>query len=254
VLGLTAKRQNSDAFDEESLAATAILERRINPRWRYSYGGSVELSQIEEDTRDTTNTLFGAPLRLNYDGTDDLLDPTSGRRLGLSLTPYIGTFSRNVTFGVAEAAGSSYLAVPDERLVFAGRFRIGSAIGERTSQIPANKRFYAGGGGSVRGYELESLGLLDADGDPLGGRSVLELGLESRIRVNEDIGIVPFLEGGNVFDDPVPNGSGTLRWAAGIGLRYFTLVGPLRFDIAVPLDERPSDDDYQIYISIGQAF
>ncbi|MEX2643662.1 MAG: autotransporter assembly complex family protein [Acetobacterales bacterium] len=254
LLNLTARQQDTDAFYEQSIAALAALERKLNEHWRYSYGLSAEFAQIEEDDETDTFMLFGGPLTARRDSTDDLLDPTKGSRLSLGLTPYFGTFTRDVTFGVAEVAGSSYFATPIERLVLAGRIRLGSIFGEPTGEVPASKRLYAGGGGSVRGYEFQSLGPLDSTSDPVGVRSVLEIGFEPRIGLTESIGLVPFIEGGNVYDDPLPDRVSELRWAAGLGLRYFTPVGPLRFDVAVPLDKRPTDDNYQIYISIGQAF
>ena len=87
------------------------------------------------------------------------------------------------------------------------------------------------------------------------GREVeLEVGAELRTRITENIGLVPFVEGGAVTTDVVPTFDTPLQWAAGIGLRYFTVIGPLRFDVAVPINARPTDDDFEFYISIGQAF
>ena len=81
------------------------------------------------------------------------------------------------------------------------------------------------------------------------------MGAEVRIRVTEEIGFVPFVDGGTVFDDPWLNSGETLRWAAGLGFRYFTGFGPLRLDVAFPLNPRDDvDDTFQFYISFGQAF
>ncbi len=159
-------------------------------------------------------------------------------------------------FFTTTAGGSAYYALDsDSRFVLAGRTKIGSAIGEPTDKIPANKRFYAGGGGSIRGYDFQSVGPLDADNDPLGGRSLLEVGAELRIRATESIGLVPFVDGGTVYDSPYPDFEEAFRWAAGVGVRYFTGFGPIRLDIALPLDKRKDvDDDFQLYISFGQAF
>ena len=127
-------------------------------------------------------------------------------------------------------------------------------MGESTEDLPANKRFYAGGGGSVRGYEFQTVGPLDDDDDPLGGRSLVEVSAEVRTRVTDEIGLVPFVDGGTVFDTAYPDFDETLRWAAGIGLRYFTAVGPVRVDFAFPLNGRDDDDAFQFYVSFGQAF
>ena len=162
----------------------------------------------------------------------------------------------SVSFLALEANGSAYQAVDKaEKVVFAGRFRIGSVAGETTDTLPANKRLYAGGGGSVRGYKYRMVGPLSANGAPAGGRSLAELGLESRIKVSEHIGIVPFVEGGGVYDGITPQFPNDTLWAGGLGLRYYTLVGPLRADLAFPLNGRAGIDSvFEFYISIGQAF
>lgn len=127
--------------------------------------------------------------------------------------------------------------------------------GDSTNDIPATKRFYAGGGGSIRGYKYQTVGPLNSKNDPVGGRSLLEIGFEARVRITEDIGIVPFIEGGNVYESMLPDFADELLWGAGLGIRYYTAVGPIRFDVAVPLDRRDNvDDAFQFYISIGQAF
>ncbi|WP_258548881.1 autotransporter assembly complex protein TamA [Thalassospira lucentensis] len=142
----------------------------------------------------------------------------------------------------------------DGDYVMAARARTGTIIGEERGNLPSNKRFYSGGGGSIRGYEYQKVGPLADDGDPVGGRSVLEVGFEFRARITESFGIVPFIEGGNVYESNNPDDI-SLLWATGLGFRYYTAVGPLRFDVAVPLDKRENvDDDYQFYISLGQAF
>src|SRR3546814_10947023 len=98
------------------------------------------------------------------------------------------------------------------------------------------------------------LGPLDASGDPLGGRSQIGLGTELRARVTEDFGGVIFVEGGNVYEDPVPDFDEEILWGAGFGLRYYTGLGPIRLDLAFPINPRHEDDFFQLYVSLGQAF
>jgi translocation and assembly module TamA len=174
----------------------------------------------------------------------------------LRSTPFTGAYNGPLTFWRNEIIGSTYHSPAfTPRLTLAARTRLGSTFGEQRDDLPANRRFYAGGGGSIRGYEFEMVGPLDEDEDPLGGRSVAELGLELRLKVTEQIGVVPFFEGGNVFKSAYPDFSESLLWAAGLGLRYYTPVGPLRLDVAVPLDKRDDvDESFQFYISLGQAF
>ena len=143
----------------------------------------------------------------------------------------------------------------DERFILAGRTRIGTTVGADSESLPANRRFYAGGGGSIRGYAYQLVGPLDDDEDPFGGTSLVEFGAEVRVRVTDTIGVVPFIDGGMVYDDPWPDADQELLWAAGLGLRYFTGFGPLRLDVAFPLNRRDGvDDAFQFYISFGQAF
>ncbi len=246
-------RDDTDAFESLGVKGQAGIERRFGASWRGFTGLSVDLSQIDDQDDTSNSLLFGLPLTVTRDTTDNPLDATTGTRLTLSTTPLAGHNDGAVAFLANEAGAAGFLPIGD-RIVLAGRGRLGSIFGEDTAKIPADRRFFAGGGGSVRGYELQSVGPHDAQGAPIGGRSVYELGLELRVRLTDTIGIVPFLEGGQVFDDSLPDFSEAPLWSAGLGLRYFTAVGPIRFDIATPLNGRSTDDDFQFYISFGQAF
>ncbi|MET4807020.1 autotransporter assembly complex family protein [Limibacillus sp. MBR-115] len=250
-------REDTDAFESKAITSYLGLERTWGEDWTYSLGGSLEFEQ-STDARNTearTLGLVGVPMAAQYDGTDNLLDPTHGQRLGVVLTPYFATIEESFSFTSTEINASTYHALDeDSRYVFALRGRLGSAFGATAGELPASKRFYAGGGGSVRGYAFQSVGPLDASNDPLGGKSVAEINAEFRLRVTKDIGVVPFLDGGMVSSNTMPSGSEPFRWGAGLGLRYHTAVGPIRFDFAVPLNKRDSDDNYAFYISLGQAF
>jgi len=135
-----------------------------------------------------------------------------------------------------------------------GRAAAGSLTGENVRNIPASLRFYSGGGGSVRGYKYQSLGPHDRNGDPLGGLSFTDVSLEARFRITESFGIVPFVDGGMVYETTMPDWGRDLSWGVGLGFRYYTLIGPIRLDIATPLQDRDNNKAFQIYLSIGQAF
>jgi translocation and assembly module TamA len=251
--------EDNEAYERLAVDALVALERPILENWRVSAGVSFGYEIIDERAGNDDERrfqLFGLPLTASRDTTNDPLDPTSGTRLQLSFTPYTGVGDEDLLFLSTIAGGSAYYAIDDDdRFVLAGRARVGSIVGEKASTLPASRRFYAGGGGSIRGYEYQLVGPLDDDDKPFGGTSLLELGAEVRVRVTEEIGIVPFIDGGTVYDDPWPNGEETLRWAAGLGLRYFTGFGPVRLDVAFPLNPRDGvDDAFQFYISFGQAF
>ncbi|TNE37161.1 MAG: outer membrane protein assembly factor [Alphaproteobacteria bacterium] len=248
--------ENTEAYKEDSVSTYAGIDRPWQENWTVSVGTSLEYSKIEDSGQTDNFFLAGIPFGVRYNSTDSLLDPTSGFRASSAAVPYIGLNQVSPDFLRLEFNGSTYYPVTrDKKFVLAVRGKIGMMAGEDSSDIPATKRFYAGGGGSVRGYKYQTVGPLDANNDPTGGRSLLEAGFEARWRITDSIGIVPFIEGGNVYDSMAPDFSGEFLWGAGLGFRYYTAIGPIRFDVAVPLNRRAGvDDAYQLYFSIGQAF
>jgi translocation and assembly module TamA len=249
-------RQTTDAFDELGVASTGKVRRPLSDTWTGSVGGSLEWSQLKDDKGQNTSTLVGIPTELYRDATDSLLDPREGIRLRLQATPYVGWFNQTARFLSTTAIVSGYQPIDaDKRFVIAGRAKVGNIVGQAREDIPANKRFYAGGGDSIRGYQFQKVGPLDDNNDPLGGRSVLEVSTELRATVWGNFGLVTFIDGGNIYTPVYPDLSEDLRWAAGVGARYITVVGPVRFDIAFPLNQpRELDEPFQFYVSLGQAF
>lgn len=245
-----------EAYDRTGAAAEVSVERRLSPTWTASVGTGVEYAVIDDDNDEHTSTLWGFPLHAWRDATDSKLDPRNGSRLDFAVTPYVGTYDDPVGFVKNRAEARFYQPLSDDEwTVLAGRVAIGAIFGSDRDAIPPDKRFYAGGGGSVRGYGYQLATDLDAANDPVGGKSLFEVGLELRRQVSETIGIVPFVEGGRAFASQMPSFGDGLFWGAGIGVRYFSPVGPVRFDVAVPLERRANvDDPFQIYISLGQAF
>jgi translocation and assembly module TamA len=130
---------------------------------------------------------------------------------------------------------------------------VGAALGATRDDITLDKRFYAGGGGSVRGYVFQSIGPRDAGNKPLGGASLMEVSVEWRQRISGPWGAVAFVDAGAVGEDAVP-GTGGFRVGVGAGLRYLTAIGPIRVDVGVPLNPQRGDPAYGLYVGIGQAF
>lgn len=247
--------EENDAYKENRIKAGVSLERSLGRWWTGSLGTTFQITETEDINGRITYQLIGIPALLRYDNTDDVLDPREGLRATLAATPYFGASDQSATtFTKLEAAGSTYLGFTDE-LVLALRGRYGLIAADDTTDVPGSTRFYAGGGGSVRGYGYQKAGPLDAKGDPIGGRSVLEASVEARYRFTETIGGVAFIDGGQAFSTLEPSFSDPLLWGAGLGLRYYTPIGPVRLDVAVPLNKRRNvDDAFQIYVSLGQAF
>jgi translocation and assembly module TamA len=256
VASAAIEREDTDAFVANRVTASTGVEQRFSSSLTAGLALSLAVEKDEETGTDDTFTLIGTPIYLRYDNTDNPLDPTTGAKALAAATPYYALFTQSDQFLRSETTGSTYLKFDQAaRYVLAVRGRLGSIWGAGREELPASIRFYSGGGGSVRGYGFQQLGPLDEHNDPEGGRSVVEFGSELRIRITDTIGVVPFIEGGNVYVDSLPEvTSFDFRYGAGLGLRYYTTIGPLRFDVAVPLDRRHTDDAFQIYISLGQAF
>ena len=142
---------------------------------------------------------------------------------------------------------------PDDKLVLAAKVEAGSYHGAPLHSIPPSHRYYLGGAGSVRGYGYQQIGPMDDENEPEGARSYQLVNLETRFKVTDSLGFVAFLDGGMAYRDEMPKFDLDMDYGAGLGVRYFTPIGPVRFDVAVPLKENPNPP-LQFYISIGQAF
>jgi len=251
------EREDSDAFRTAELYFGGNITRDLSDDQVIGLGGQYGLSRIDDIYGSQNVALLSLPLFFLYDQRDDLLDPLSGWMARLDIAPTLDTLDIGTAFLKSRVEGSYYLSLsPSKRQVLAFRSAVGSLIGGAlAADVPATERFYAGGGGSVRGVGYQLAGPLDSLGNPVGGRSFLELSSELRIRVGESYGVVAFLDGGNSWEDSFPDLSGNLRWGAGVGARYYTGFGPIRADLAVPLNRREEvDDAWQVYFSIGQAF
>ena len=255
--GLAQVRHIEDnAYDETGATLSAGLEREQGRYWTYGGGGLLEYSRIDDQLYSEDVFLVGVPAFVRYDGSNDLLNPTEGIRAALYGTPYYAFRDRGDSpFLRAETIVSGYLPIDDEhRYVLASRGRLGSIFAETLNDVPLTKRLYSGGGGSVRGYGDQMIGPIDVNNDPTGGRSVAELSVEARARVYGDFGVVAFVDAGSVSTAVAPDFSDGVQYAAGLGGRYYSPVGPIRFDLAFPLNGRRVDDAFGFYFSIGPAY
>ncbi len=249
------------AYNSRRELATAGIERRID---RWLTGGLsllaekanvTQLANVTPMTGTQHYELAGLPAYIKLDETDNLLNPTTGYRAQINVTPAHTFSGSHLTFSTNLLSGSTYWALGSEqRAVLAGKLALGSLDGAPLSQLPSDQRIYAGGGGSVRPYGYLMAGPLAPNNVPIGGRSSLVLNLEARIKITETIGIVPFVDAGSYYESPLPQLGRTPLFGVGLGARYYTAFGPLRLDLATPLHKRSGDSPIQVYISLGQAF
>ncbi len=252
------KRKDSDAFEEIGLNVQTSIKRKLSDHWTGNAGVALEGIQItDEDGTQETFGLVSLPASLSFDNRDSALNPHSGFSLGFSAEPFIDALGQSDPFLKTRISGSTYFDLSDSMYdpVIALRASLGNIWGADRADIPASERFYAGGGGSIRGFAYQEAGDTDSDGDPLGGKSLLETSAELRLKFTEKIGGVAFVDGGGAYDSQMPDFGEGFYIGAGVGARYYTDFGPLRFDVAVPVTKKEnSDQAFQIYISIGQAF
>jgi translocation and assembly module TamA len=262
---IVASHVDRDAFEAKTFSLSGGIERQSNfiwqKKWTWSLGAEL-IASGERDTivatgeeRERTFFIGAIPASLGYDGSDDLLDPTTGFRLLGRVSPELSFEGGTFGYTRIQFDASAYRPV-GARTVLAWRVRLGTIAGANRDAIAPSRRFYAGGGGSVRGYGYQRLGPRDVDGDPIGGRSLAEFGLEARIRLNlfgGNFGIVPFVDGGTLTTGMVPD---LKRWqlGAGIGARYYSSFGPIRIDVGTPLKRQEGDSRIAVTVSLGQAF
>lgn len=254
-LSITTKfsHETLDAYDAISWQSRAIVDHKRKSGWTIGTGPTFHYNDVKDEIDDETFGLIGWIFQLKRDTRDDILNPKQGDIVHAEASPIADIFNNNTQFIKTHIEGRTYLSFDNKSSpVLALRAATGATVGSANQSLPKNQRFFAGGGGSVRGYGFQQLGDFE-EGDPVGGRSFVEASIEGRFHLSQSIGAVAFLDGGNVYESITPEFD--LRWAAGTGLRYYTGFFPIRFDMAFPLDKREGiDDDYQFYISIGQAF
>lgn len=245
----------TDYYDAATVTGKVSYAYELTDFDTVNAGVSLAYDSIDDAFGDDNEYLtFGLPMGYVRDTRDNRLNATEGHYGTVTLTPSYDFFGQTF-FTSLEGSISAYLGFGEEdRFVLAGRLSAGSLVGGGDlSAIPATRRFFSGGGGSVRGYAFQEITPYNAADEGTGGRSYVTANLEARINVTDTIGIVPFLDIGTVADNTVPDFN-DIKMGAGVGLRYMTPFGPLRLDVAVPLDPYDGGSRYAIYAGIGQSF
>ena len=255
-----------DAYDARTTSLVGTFERVSTVLFQkpFSYSAGLELVATGERERDANGDLgprqtyfiAALPLYAQVDTSNDLLDPVRGYRLGARISPEVSRTNGVESFYVRSQVDASYYKAMSDKIVLAARTRLGSITGAPVEAIAPSRRLYAGGGGSVRGYDYKGIGPRSSEGDPTGGRSLVEFSLEARIKtgmLGGALGIVPFVDAGSVGEDSTP-GFDEIKIGVGVGARYYTSIGPLRIDVGVPLNPGPNDPKFGVYVGLGHSF
>ena len=253
VAAVSAERTVLPAYTETSALARVGMTQYLTDDITVDGGAYYERSRFEDDFGVRDFSLVGLNSGVIWDARDDAQNATEGFYLAATAEPFYEMQYANFGFRATAEARAYLSLMADKRFVLAGRVKAGFLAGPDIGEIPPDRLFFAGGGGSVRGYAYRGIGVTNPDGTVTGGRYLLEGSVEARVKVTEEIGVVGFVDGGYVAADTFP-GLDQLRLGAGVGLRYYTSLGPLRADIAIPLNRRAGDPSYALYVGIGQAF
>ena len=247
------RRERTDAFNSNSVSLNALYERPWTKNIDIFAGLGAEIGEETADNISQDFQIISGRGGARFDNTDDALDPSQGIRLQVGAEPSYSFGDINGQFLTTTAQLRGYTSLGQDKYIFAGRIQVGGISGSSFADIPSSRRFYAGGGGSVRGYEFQSIGPRNSENVPIGGRSLLEASIEARIRLKNRFGFAMFADAGEVGAREMPAFS-DLRMGVGAGVRYYTNFGPLRLDLATPINPREGDQNLLLYLSIGQAF
>lgn len=250
------QRERTKSFTENSLSFSGTIERKLNENLRVSYGGMYKKLRSQRSDFNGIFDLLKIPLQLRWSNADSILEPTSGGTFQLKVIPSLQIFKPRFAYCINTFTGTLYQALTsDKRHIFAVKLTLGSIFGANKHEIPPPERFYAGSETTLRGYRHLTVSPLNHHNKPLGGRSMFIYSMETRHRIGKDFGLVLFYDMGNVYAEPYPNlKKDGIRQSVGLGIRYYTPIGPLRLDIAFPLNKRHIDNSLEAYFSIGQSF
>lgn len=252
------EREITKGYDEAFVSLSSLLELQLTEDIQLSYGPSLKQLKSDKSDNDDQFTLFKFPLHLRYSTANHLLNPSKGLSVNYKFIPTTVVSSPHFSYAINFMTLATYYPLTQNNsFVFAGKISVGNIFGAKKSDIPPPERFYAGSESLLRGYRYQTVSPLGGEDhdEPLGGLSLLIGSLELRAQFSTSWGAALFWDIGNVYAKRYPQINHKQLQSVGGGVRYFTAVGPLRFDVAFPLNKRAKlDSSVQFYFSIGQAF
>jgi translocation and assembly module TamA len=243
-------------YSMRSYSIANRVERRFKKKGRLSVGGRLERLYVTRSVHNGNYVLAEFPVYFRWNSANNLLNPTKGANFEYRMVPTLNFTQSSVVYFAQMFTQSYYLPLSKRHnIVFAQKITLDSILSSNLNDIPVSKRFFGGSEEELRGYKYRSVSPLAPDGKPIGGRSALFYTFETRLRLTETIGLVPFFDMGSVYLKPWPTFNEEWFKSVGLGFRYFTFMGPFRFDVGIPLDRRRHiDPRYRLLVSIGQMF
>ncbi|UMM63289.1 autotransporter assembly complex protein TamA [Aristophania vespae] len=265
VLNLRAEgvRQLLYSYHQTALILRGGFSQPINDEWKLNGAISLEQENIKQFGKSRNYFIASLPLGVDYDGTGRTspIDPaTHGVKISISVTPSESLEHQTSFFAILNGQISTYFDIHNlgltrpGRSIIALRGIVGSIQGATTWDIPPDQRLYAGGQSTVRGFRYQGVGPQFRNSKyAIGGSSMDAATIEYRQRLFKSFGTALFVDAGQVGKGSMP-GHGKLRIGYGAGVRYFTPIGPVRLDIALPYKRPPRGDKWELYIGLGESF
>lgn len=243
------------AYSMRSYSLMDRFEKQFNKRTRGSIGVKGERLYVTASAHNGNYWLTEFPFYLRWSTANHLLNPSKGATIEYTITPAINIADSKDIYITQKFTESAYLALDKKaRIILAQKLTLGFIASNGLPAIPLSKRFLGGSEEDLRGYRYRTVSPLEHD-KPIGGRAAIYLSFESRFRLTETIGLVPFFDIGSVYLTQYPTFHGKWFKSAGLGFRFFTMMGPFRVDLAFPLDRRHKlDPAFKVLVSIGQMF
>ena len=250
-----AMHESLFAYHDRSYSLMNRFDRKIGDNIRLSIGAIGERLFVTNSVNNGNFWLVEVPFYVRFSNANNLLDPTKGITLEFTTTPSANINDAKKYYAIQKITESTYHPLThSSSVVLAQQLTLGVIWSPHLSTVPMSKRFLGGSEDELRGYRYRTVSPL-LDGTPEGGRSAIYWTFESRFRVTKSIGLVPFFDIGSVYKTQYPALDGKWYKSTGLGLRYFSFMGPFRFDVAFPLDRRKEIDPlYRVLVSIGQTF
>lgn len=254
ISNIFAAREFNTAFEGQTGGTSSVLSHVFSDEISVEGGGFYEYSRFKDAFGTRNFSTFGLTGNVTFDGRDSKIEPTTGIFAKLDAKPFYEAELGNAGARVDAEVRTYYAFDKEAKTVLAARAKIGTLVGPPRNEAPSNFLYLAGGGGSARGFGFNNIGITDAAGNVSGGRSILETSVELRQKLNDSFGVVAFTDAAIVGKDPVIDFSQDFRISAGLGVRYYTGLGPIRVDVAVPVNPKSGDPKFAIFAGIGQAF
>ncbi len=260
---IEAVKQKLYSYNQTAFLAKVGMSRRFCKRWSmFADLGGIQEHIIQRGNRDNY-IMINLPLGAAYDSTDlpnPMQSPNHGMKASVSITPTESFGGKSVFFAIMQGTASTYfdfmhlgIAKPG-RSIMAFRGNIGSIQGASRMNLPPDQRLYAGGASTVRGFRFQGVGPQFKGSKYAKGGKAMDTGTaEFRQRILGQFGAQAFVDAGQVSSNSMPF-DGKIQVGIGGGVRYYTPIGPIRLDVAVPVKRPYRGDRFEVYIGLGETF